>query len=180
MTARSTFLFVLSRASLGGLVAAIGVLVGPANANKDPVTPQQLQAYQEAFMDEVKKGDLLFHGDEATAKEMGVTLSTTGMACAMCHPFAISRQMAAGLFRVHLCPDSCPTTLNEIATALEKLGADAAKVKPLFITIDPQRDTREVLEQYTQSFDPRIVGTHRQSAADRCGDSGIRSLRGPS
>src|SRR5258705_3912856 len=49
-------------------------------------------------------------------------------------------------------------TLNEIATSLEKLGADAAKLKPLFITVDPHRDTREMLEQYTQSFDPRIVG----------------------
>jgi protein SCO1 len=61
-------------------------------------------------------------------------------------------------FGYTFCPDSCPTTLNEIASALEKLGADAVKLKPLFITIDPQRDTREVLEQYTQSFDPRIVG----------------------
>jgi protein SCO1/2 len=49
-------------------------------------------------------------------------------------------------------------TLNEIATALEKLDADAAKMQPLFITVDPHRDTREVLEQYIQSFDPRIVG----------------------
>ena len=56
------------------------------------------------------------------------------------------------------CPDTCPMTLNEIATALEKLGTDAAKMQPLFITVDPQRDTRKVLEQYTQSFDPRIVG----------------------
>jgi protein SCO1/2 len=56
------------------------------------------------------------------------------------------------------CPNTCPMTLNEIATALEKLGTDAAEMQPLFITVDPQRDTRKVLEQYTQSFDPRIVG----------------------
>jgi protein SCO1 len=61
-------------------------------------------------------------------------------------------------FGYTFCPDSCPTTLNEIASALEKLGADAVKLKPLFITVDPQRDTRQVMEQYTQSFDPRIVG----------------------
>src|SRR6266702_5581268 len=61
-------------------------------------------------------------------------------------------------FGYTFCPDSCPMTLHEIATALEKLGTDAARVEPLFITIDPQRDTREVLERYTQSFDPRIVG----------------------
>ncbi len=71
----------------GALAIAVG-LVGPARANKTPVTPEQLKAYQEVFMDEVKKGDLLFHGDSAIAKKMGVTLSETGMACAMCHPFA--------------------------------------------------------------------------------------------
>ena len=50
MTTRTTFLFALCIASLVGLLAAIAVLVGPANANKDPVTPQQLQAYEEAFI----------------------------------------------------------------------------------------------------------------------------------
>jgi thiosulfate dehydrogenase len=88
MTTRTTFLFVLSRASIVGALATIALLLGPANANKDPVTPQQLKAYEEVFMEEVKKGDLLFHGDDATAKQMGVVLSTTGWACAMCHPFA--------------------------------------------------------------------------------------------
>ena len=66
------------------------------------------------------------------------------------------------------CPSSCPTTLLEVATALEKLGADAAELQPLFITVDPQRDTREVLEGYTWSFDSRIVGltgTPQQIAA---------------
>ena len=88
MTARTTFLFAFCIASLVGLLAAIAVLVGPANANKDPVTPQQLKAYEEAFMEQVRKGDLLFHGDAATAKQMNAVLSNTGMACAMCHPFA--------------------------------------------------------------------------------------------
>jgi protein SCO1/2 len=71
-------------------------------------------------------------------------------------------------FGYTFCPSSCPTTLLEIATALKTLGADAAKVQPLFITIDPQRDTPEVMQQYTQSFDPRIIGltgTPQQIAA---------------
>ena len=88
MTTRTPFLFALCIALLVGLLAEIAVLVGPAVANKDPVTPQQLQAYEEVFMEQVKKGDLLFHGDDATAKQMDVVLSTTGWACAMCHPFA--------------------------------------------------------------------------------------------
>ena len=61
-------------------------------------------------------------------------------------------------FGYTFCPDSCPMTLNEIAIALKKLGPVAAKLQPLFITIDPQRDTPEVLREYSQSFDPRIVG----------------------
>ncbi|MEH2507828.1 protein SCO1/2 [Bradyrhizobium sp. AZCC 1578] len=66
------------------------------------------------------------------------------------------------------CPDSCPTALLEIAAALEKLGPDADKLQPLFITVDPQRDTSAVMGNYTHSFDPRIVGltgTPQQIAA---------------
>jgi protein SCO1 len=71
-------------------------------------------------------------------------------------------------FGYTFCPNSCPTTLLEIATALKELGPDAAKVQPLFITVDPQRDTPQVMQQYTQSFDPRIIGligTPQQLAA---------------
>ena len=74
-------------AFIGSLVTAV-VVTNPASAHKTPVTAEQLKAYQDAFMDEVKKGDLLFHGDAATAKDMGVNLSNSGMACAMCHPYA--------------------------------------------------------------------------------------------
>jgi len=86
MTSRMTCRSAVRRVSLAGAIAAIAVVVGPASAHKDPVTPQQLKAYEEAFMEEVKKGDLLFHGDGATEKAMGTVLSKTGMACAMCHP----------------------------------------------------------------------------------------------
>jgi protein SCO1/2 len=66
------------------------------------------------------------------------------------------------------CPDTCPTALLEIGAALDKLGPDADKLQPLFITVDPLRDTPAVMENYTQSFDPRIVGltgTPQQIAA---------------
>ncbi len=56
------------------------------------------------------------------------------------------------------CPDICPTTLFEIAAAVEELGADAAELQPIFITVDPERDTPEVMGKYTGSFHPRIVG----------------------
>lgn len=56
------------------------------------------------------------------------------------------------------CPDACPTALNNISVALEKLGADADNLQPLFVTVDPQRDTREVMAEYLKSFDSRILG----------------------
>ena len=88
MTSTSTLLLILRRSCMVGMIAGVALLVGPASAHKEPVTPEQLKAYQDAFMEEVRKGDLLFHGDAATEKKMGVNLSDTGMACAMCHPMA--------------------------------------------------------------------------------------------
>ena len=71
-------------------------------------------------------------------------------------------------FGYTFCPDACPTALNNISVALEKLGADAANLQPLFVTVDPQRDTREVLAEYLKSFDSRIVGlTGSQDQIDR-------------
>jgi len=71
-------------------------------------------------------------------------------------------------FGYTFCPTTCPTALVDIAFALEQLGSDAAKVQPLFITVDPQRDTPSVMSEYARSFDERIVGltgTPQQIAA---------------
>lgn len=73
---------------LCGAAMATLALAGAARADKAPVTPQQLSQFDAVFMAEVKKGDLLFHGDAATAKQLKADLSDTGMACAMCHPMA--------------------------------------------------------------------------------------------
>jgi protein SCO1/2 len=56
------------------------------------------------------------------------------------------------------CPDVCPTTLAVMAAALEKLGARADRIAPVFITVDPKRDTPEKLKTYLASFGPRIIG----------------------
>jgi thiosulfate dehydrogenase len=58
-----------------------------ALAHKEPHTADQLKAFEDAFMEQVKIGDALFHGDPAVEKKMGTKLSATGMACAMCHPY---------------------------------------------------------------------------------------------
>ena len=56
------------------------------------------------------------------------------------------------------CPDVCPTTLAELARALTQLGADAQRVQVVMITVDPQRDTPEVLKQYVTALDPAFLG----------------------
>jgi protein SCO1/2 len=61
-------------------------------------------------------------------------------------------------FGYTFCPDACPTALTNMGVALEKLGSTAASVQPLFITVDPKRDTVQVMADYLKSFDPRIAG----------------------
>ncbi|HVZ07300.1 SCO family protein [Rhodopila sp.] len=56
------------------------------------------------------------------------------------------------------CPDVCPTTLNAVADAMDKLGSAAAKVRPVFITVDPKRDTPAVIKQYAAAFTPSLIG----------------------
>jgi protein SCO1/2 len=56
------------------------------------------------------------------------------------------------------CPDICPTMLATIAGALNALGAKGDRIQPLFVTLDPQRDTEAVMKQYTALFSPRIAG----------------------
>ena len=56
------------------------------------------------------------------------------------------------------CPDVCPTTLAVMADALQKIGSLADKVTPVFITVDPKRDTPEKIKTYLSSFGPRFVG----------------------
>ncbi|MBI3222464.1 MAG: SCO family protein [Nitrosomonadales bacterium] len=58
------------------------------------------------------------------------------------------------------CPDICPTTLADLAQVKRKLGQDADKLQVLFVTLDPERDTRELLAQYVPAFDPEFLGLY--------------------
>jgi protein SCO1/2 len=61
-------------------------------------------------------------------------------------------------FGYTFCPDACPTELQVMAQALDTMGADGAKVQPIFITIDPARDTQAQLAKYVPLFDKRLAG----------------------
>lgn len=58
------------------------------------------------------------------------------------------------------CPDVCPTTMIEMKEVMALLGSDADKVQVLFVTVDPERDTAEVLHAYVPVFDPRFLGLY--------------------
>jgi protein SCO1/2 len=56
------------------------------------------------------------------------------------------------------CPDQCPTTLTTLANALHALGPEAARVRVLFVSVDPRRDSAQVLKRYVGNFGPQFIG----------------------
>ena len=79
------------------------------------------------------------------------------------HGRVVSERDFAGRFQLitfgyTYCPDICPTTLAEMSRIMDMLGAQSAFLQPLFVTVDPERDTPEVLGRYTAFFHPRIIG----------------------
>ena len=65
------------------------------------------------------------------------------------------------------CPDVCPTTLADMAGLMKTLGKDAERVQVLFVTVDPERDTPELLAKYVTAFDPRFLGLYGDGDATR-------------
>ena len=61
-------------------------------------------------------------------------------------------------FGYGFCPDVCPTELANMAAALDALGSKSENIQPLFITVDPERDTPEFLADYVVNFHPRLIG----------------------
>lgn len=116
----------------------------------------------------IAAGTLWYLGDHS-ASRLG-TVATIGDP-AIGGPFALTDQYGrrrsdkdfAGhymlvYFGYTNCPDICPTTLSVIADAMEKLGGAAQQVVPVFITVDPVRDTPTVLKNYLSAFGPEFVG----------------------
>jgi protein SCO1/2 len=63
------------------------------------------------------------------------------------------------------CPDVCPTTLADLKIAREQLGEDGKRVQVLFVTVDPERDTQQLLANYVPAFDPSFLGLYGDAAA---------------
>jgi cytochrome oxidase Cu insertion factor (SCO1/SenC/PrrC family) len=65
------------------------------------------------------------------------------------------------------CPDVCPTDLRAIADAIESLGADGASVQPVFVTLDPERDSADMAGRYAEAFHPRFAALRGSDAETR-------------
>lgn len=63
------------------------------------------------------------------------------------------------------CPDICPTTMADLAQVMGRLGSDADRVQVVFVTVDPERDTPELLAQYVQAFHPKFLGMRGDAEA---------------
>ncbi|HNG82868.1 MAG TPA: SCO family protein [Burkholderiaceae bacterium] len=108
-------------------------------------------------------------------------LQGPGGRAAMATDFAGRYQLVA--FGYVSCPDVCPTTMLEMQQVLAALGERAAKLQPIFVSVDPQRDTLPVLTEYTRAFDRRILGlTGRPELVDiaaKAFDVSYRIVREP-
>jgi protein SCO1/2 len=106
-----------------------------------------------------------FQGSDVTGSSFGHDFRLTDAAG---HPRTLADfrgKVVVLFFGYTQCPDACPTTLSELAAVMPTLGPDAARVQVLFVTIDPERDTGELLAQYVPAFYPTFLGLRGDAQA---------------
>ncbi len=91
------------------------------------------------------------------ATPIGGTFSLTDQRGNTVTDAMLHRRFSLVFFGFSNCPDICPTTLMTMTQALQMLGEEAKHFVPVFVTVDPQRDTPEVLREYAAAFDPRLI-----------------------
>ena len=74
-------------------------------------------------------------------------------------------KVVAIFFGYTRCPDACPSTMGELALVMKELGKDAERLQVLFITVDPEHDTPEVLSRYVPAFHPSFLGLYGDAEA---------------
>jgi protein SCO1/2 len=126
----------MNRAGVVGLVAATLLFAAPASGadhaagDQQPVTPSPIGG---SFVLRDQYGRVVYDQD-------------------------LRGRFMLVYFGYTFCPDVCPTSLQTLSVVLDQLGPQADKLWPLFITVDPQRDTAKVLRDYVQAFNPNILG----------------------
>jgi protein SCO1 len=132
MNVRNTRVLIVLSAFLAGLVLCFGAVLY-ATGRLSPTSVRQVAAIGGPFR--------LTDQDGRTVTEQDLKG----------RPFLV-------FFGFTYCPDICPTTLFEVSEVLRSLGPDADRVRALFITVDPERDTVSAMKSYVSNFDPHMIG----------------------
>ena len=106
-----------------------------------------------------------FQGIDVTGGDMGGELRLTGHDGKPRSLADFRGKVVVVSFGFTHCPDVCPTTLADLASAMKRLGDDARRVQVLFVTVDPKRDTEELLRQYVPAFSADFIGLRGDAAA---------------
>lgn len=107
---------------------------------------------------QIKKEQSPSHTPNIVAKNFGGAFELTNHLGEIVTDKDFSNQYRLIYFGFTYCPAICPTELQKITMALNELGVKGEKIKPIFITVDPERDTVEVMKEYVSLFHPNLVG----------------------
>jgi protein SCO1 len=131
MTSRSVRILLVAGAFLAGLLLCFGVVLLASGRFSAPSVPQVAA----------------IGGPFSLTDQNGRTVTDRDLKG---RPFLV-------FFGFTHCPDVCPTTLFDVSEILRALGPDADRVRVLFVTVDPERDTPQTLKDYLSSFDPHLT-----------------------
>lgn len=99
-----------------------------------------------------------FIGTDLTGTQFGKPLTLTDHTGKLRSMSDFKGKVVVLFFGYTHCPDVCPTTMSDLKQTMKLLGDKADDVQVLFVTVDPERDTQEVLAQFVPGFDPRFIG----------------------
>ena len=136
-----------TRRSRARAIAIVGLALLVAHATDRAVAQEPGSAKAERLMDDLMWGRGHVGGPFELIDQTGHTRTDADF----------RGKLLIVYFGYTYCPDVCPTDLMQIGMAIDKLGAAGVQVQPLFISVDPERDTPSVLADYVSMFNPRIV-----------------------
>ncbi|MCB5185072.1 SCO family protein [Methylobacillus gramineus] len=110
------------------------------------------------------KQEMQLYGADVTGTEISGAFELRDHTGKVRHLEDFQGKLVAVFFGYTHCPDVCPTTMLALADAMKLLGKQAEQVQVLFVTVDPERDTQQVLAQYVPSFYPGFIGLYGTEA----------------
>jgi len=105
-----------------------------------------------------------FNATDITGSDMGGDFALTDHTGKLRHLGDFRGKAVVIFFGYTQCPDICPTNMARLRDAMQRLGTDAQRVQVLFVTIDPERDTQQLLASYVPLFDPGFIGLYGDAA----------------